>query len=120
MLAMLGILAVYFAVPFDLPANTTLVHQLMARFPEALYVYGSVFGIISLFVGIIDDLDRGLYIGFGVGFLVTAIVCFFLQIKFFPLVFTFWGQFILIGLLGAFWLPLLALLLPLKFTSESS
>jgi len=119
-LAMLGILAVYFAVRLDLPANTTLVHQLLARFLEAIYVYGSVFGIYILFIAIIDDVDRGFFIGIGIGLLVTAVVCFFLQIKFFPLAFTFWGQFILIALLGAFWLPLLALLLPSQSTSESS
>jgi hypothetical protein len=95
------------------------VHQLLARFLEAIYVYASVLGIIFLLLAIFDDLDR-VEIGIGVGLLATAVVCFFLQIKFFPLMFTFWGQFILIVLLGAFWLPLLALLLPSRSTPESS
>ncbi len=119
-LAMLGILAAYFAVPFDLPAHTTLVHQLLARFFEIVYVYGGILVIFAALLAAIMDEDREFFIGIGIGLLVAVVVCFFLQIKFFPLMVTFWGQVILIGLLGAFWLPLLALLLPPRSTSESS
>lgn len=113
-LAMLAILAVYFAVPFDLPGHVTLVGRLMARFLETVYVCGGVFGIFLLIVALVPRNNRKTPIIINITtriiLLIVAVGCFLLQFFFFPLAFTFWGQVILIGLLVLFWLPLLALI----------
>jgi hypothetical protein len=98
-LSILGTIVVYFAVPFDLPTHVTLVGRLMARFLEAVYVYGGVIGIILLIWTAFGETQRGFAFGMAIVSLMIAIACFLIQIFFFPLAFTLVGQLILLSLL---------------------
>ena len=89
------LIGVFFVVPWDLPANASLIYHIVARLLEFCLVGLSVTGVICLIYGIIE---RSV-IGVGIALIVLAIAALLGQIFFFPLVVTFLGQFGLIGLL---------------------
>jgi serine/threonine protein kinase len=109
-IVLLGGLLTYFLLPFDLPAHIPWPYYLLTRLLEAIYVPGFIF-LVSYLVYEPWYMSSSMYsyCSFIITLFVVAGGCLALQLIFVPLVFTFWGQVLLIGLLTLVYMVALVL-----------